>query len=75
MMDEGSFCPPSCFEAIVQIGTPMQHSVSHNCTSIKKGTSASESAAINGKAAADPHVPGAGRSLPIQKQVASNMAG
>ena len=54
---------------------PMQHTVSHNESSTKKGTLAYVSAMIIGIAAADPHVPGAGRILPIQKQVAKSTAG
>ena len=75
MMDDGSFCPPSCREAIVQIGTPIQHTASQNAHSMKRGNWAKENAVIIGSAATDPQVPGAGRSLPIQKQVASTTAG
>ncbi len=75
MMDDGSFCPPSCREAIVQIGIPIQHTASQNAHSMKRGNWANESAVIIGNAAADPHVPGAGRALPIQKTVASSTAG
>tara|TARA_Y100000385_G_scaffold126722_1_gene131798 strand:+ start:3067 stop:3360 length:294 start_codon:yes stop_codon:yes gene_type:complete len=74
-MDYGSFFPPSCCEAIVQIGIAMQQIVTHNCNSRKKGICTNESAAIIGNAAADPHVPGAGRTLPIQKHVANTTAG
>ena len=75
MMDDGSFCPPSCREAIVQIGIPIQHTASQNAHSMKRGNWAKENAVIIGSAATDPQVPGAGRSLPIQKQVASTTAG
>ena len=75
MMDDESFCPPSCREAIVQIGIPIQHTASQNAHSMKRGNWAKENAVIIGSAATDPQVPGAGRSLPIQKQVASTTAG